>query len=201
MKDGPLLTAILSGLLVAAPVLAIGPQAEGASGEAQGDTLDSITAIIEIPAGGDVKYERDGDGRIFVDRFLSAPVVYPANYGSIDGTLAGDGDPLDILVYSRSPIISGARIEVRPIGILRMVDAGEDDQKIIAVPVSGVDSSYDGIKSISDLPAGTGARLAAFFRMYKQDTDGNSPVMLSGYGDINEAKAVLRAAFARTKAR
>lgn len=198
MRDGPLLTAILSGLMVAAPVLAIGPQVSAAAEEMG---YESITAIIEIPAGGNVKYERDGKGRIFVDRFLSAPVVYPANYGSIDGTLAGDGDPLDILVYSRAPIIPGARIKVRPIGILRMNDAGDDDQKIIAVPVSRVDASYAAIKSVDDLPAGTGDRLAAFFRMYKQDAGGNSPVTLSGFGDVDEAKAVLRATFARSEPR
>jgi len=187
MKGGRFLTAILPGLMMTAPVHATGPQA--------GNAVEAVTAIIEIPAGSNVKYERDAEGRIFVDRFLSMPVTYPANYGSIAGTLAGDGDPLDIVVYSRVPIIAGARIRVRPIGILRMSDNGDEDQKIIAVPVTKVDPDYDRIKSIMDLQDGTGERLAAFFRVYKQNADGNSPIALSGFGGADEAKAALRASF------
>ena len=194
--SGPL-SGLLSGLMFVAPVPIAGAQ----TATTPDGVVETVTAIIEIPSGGTVKYERDAEGYIFVDRFLAMPVAYPANYGSIDGTLAGDGDPLDILVYSREPIIPGARIKVRPIGILRMVDGGEDDQKIIAVPVSKVDPDYEKIKSVADLPAGASERLAAFFRVYKQDANGDSPVILSGYGDAKEALAVLREAFTRAAAK
>jgi inorganic pyrophosphatase len=82
-----------------------------------------------------------------------------------------------------------------------MVDGGEDDQKIIAVPVSKVDPDYEKIKSVADLAAGASERLAAFFRVYKQDANGDSPVILSGYGDAKEALAVLREAFTRAAAK
>src|SRR3546814_12089447 len=91
------------------------------------DAPDTLTAIIEIQAGTDVKYEIDADGRIFVDRFMALPVVYPANYGSIAGTRDEDGDPLDILVFSRRAIAPGALIRVRPIGVLRMKDGPEHE--------------------------------------------------------------------------
>jgi len=156
-------------------------------------------AIIEIPAGGDIKYERDAEGRIFVDRFLPLPVVYPVNYGGIPGTRAGDGDELDILVHTRAPIMPGARIQVRVIGVLRMTDAGEADDKIIAVPASSVDPTYDSVRSITDLPEAERARITNFFRLYKQALDGRSPVVLSGFGDADEAAAIVNEAIASAR--
>lgn len=71
----------------------------------QGDTAEELTAVVEIPQGSMVKYKMDEEGNIMVDRFQSMPVVYPANYGSLTQTAAGDGDPLDVLIYTRSPLI------------------------------------------------------------------------------------------------
>ncbi len=147
-------------------------------------------SLVEISAGSSVKYEIDDKtGHIFVDRFMSMPVVYPANYGSIPSSLAGDGDPLDVLVFTRTPVMPGALIKVRAIGVLKMVDGGETDDKIIAVPTSKVDPTYDNIKSINDLPEIERARLEAFFRVYKQLPKGTKTVELGGFEDTDKAQA------------
>src|SRR6478735_10857078 len=94
---------------------------------------------IEIPQGSFTKYEIDADtGHIIVDRFQSMPVAYPANYGSITSSLGGDGDPLDAIVYTREPVAPGAIIRVRAIGVLKMIDGGEVDDKIVAVPTTDI---------------------------------------------------------------
>lgn len=155
---------------------------------------DEAYVAIEIPAGSMTKYEINEDGFIFVDRYQSMPVVYPANYGSLPSTLGGDGDPLDALVFSREPIVPGAFIKVRPVGFLKMIDGGEDDEKIIAVPASDIDPTYDSIQEIDDIPAAELARIEAFFRVYKQLPDPNKKVELHGYGNAAEAKEMLKTA-------
>lgn len=151
--------------------------------------------VIEIPAGGMTKYEIDAEtGLVIVDRYMQMPVVYPANYGSIASSLAGDGDPLDAIVFTREPITPGALIRVRAVGVLRMVDKGEQDDKIIAVPVSGVDPTYDGIRDLSDLPAIERQRVHAFFEVYKDLPEGRNPVVLNGFGDAAEAQGLVTAA-------
>jgi len=98
---------------------------------------EEFFVVIEIPAGSATKYEIDAQtGLVFVDRFLSMPVVYPANYGSIPSSVGEDGDPLDALVLTREPIVPGALIRVRAIGTLIMPDDGEIDDKLIAVPTN-----------------------------------------------------------------
>ncbi|MBB4630802.1 inorganic diphosphatase [Sphingosinicella soli] len=158
-----------------------------------------VTAVIEIPAGSDIKYERDAQGRLFVDRFLALPVHYPVNYGVVDGTRAGDGDELDVLVHTRTPVMPGARIRVRPVGVLRMTDAGQADHKIVAVPADSVDPAYARVETVTDLPAADVARIADFFRLYKQAPDGASPVVLSGFGDADEAADIIRVASAQPR--
>lgn len=148
--------------------------------------------VIEIPAGSFTKYEIDADhGYVLVDRYQSMPVVYPANYGSIPSSLAGDGDPLDGLVFSREPIVPGAVIKVRAVGILHMIDGGEEDSKIIAVPASDIDPTYDAIQTIDDLPAIERQRIEAFFRVYKQLPEGRKLVELSGFSGANEAQSMV----------
>jgi inorganic pyrophosphatase len=154
-------------------------------------------AVIEIPAGSITKYELDADsGQVIVDRFMSMPVAYPTNYGSIPSSLGGDGDPLDVLVFSREPIAPGALIMVRAIGILNMIDGGEEDNKVIAVPVSAVDPTYDAIATMADLPAIEAARIEAFFRVYKQLPDASDAVELDGFQDAAAAQALVAAAIA-----
>src|SRR5690606_25646191 len=95
---------------------------------------EEINVIIEIPQGGNpVKYEIDKEsGAMFVDRFLHTSMIYPANYGFVPHTLSGDGDPCDVLVIGQLPVISGAVIRSRPIGVLMMEDQSGVDEKIIA---------------------------------------------------------------------
>ena len=152
---------------------------------------------VEIPAGSATKYEIGADGLVYVDRFVSMPVAYPANYGSIPRSLAGDGDPLDALVLTRAPLHPGVLIRFRPIGVLRMVDGGEQDDKIIGVPVDAVDPMYAGVRDIDDLPAVERERIEAFFDVYKALPKGRSAVTLNGFGNAAEARTLLREALER----
>lgn len=166
------------------PLLAAHPASEA----------DGALLLVEIPAGSAIKYEVDADGRLFVDRFLSMPVAYPANYGSMPRTLAGDGDPLDALVLTRAPLHPGVLLRFRPVGVLRMTDRGEADEKIIGVPTDNVDPSYAAIRDIGDLPQAERERIEAFFRVYKDLPAGGNGVRLHGYGDADEAWALIRQA-------
>lgn len=152
---------------------------------------EEVVLAVEIPAGGSIKYEINEDGLVFVDRFQSMPVAYPANYGSMPRTLAGDGDPLDALVLTREPLHPGVLIRFRPIGVLRMKDKGEGDEKIIGVPVDKIDPTYAGIRDIGDLPPIERQRIEAFFRIYKDLPVGRNPVELDGFGDAAEARALI----------
>jgi len=100
------------------------------------DVPNSVNVIIEIPAqASPVKYEVDKDsGALMVDRFMSAPMFYPANYGFVPHTLADDGDPIDVLVVTPYPLVHGSVIPARPVGVLNMSDEGGGDVKIVAVP-------------------------------------------------------------------
>ncbi|MDO4710174.1 MAG: inorganic diphosphatase [Pseudomonadota bacterium] len=152
--------------------------------------------VVEIPAGSFSKYEIGAeDGLLHVDRFLSMPMAYPANYGSMPRTLAGDGDPLDALVLTRAPLHPGSVIRFRPIAVLRMVDKGEMDEKIIGVPVDKVDASYSHIHDIADLAPLERQRIEAFFRYYKQlPEESKADVELHGWGNAAEARRLIAAA-------
>ena len=169
------------------PLLAAQPASEA----------DGALLLVEIPTGNAIKYEVDADGHLFVDRFLSMPVAYPANYGSMPRTLAGDGDPLDALVLTRVPLHPGVLLCFRPVGVLRMTDRGEADEKIIGVPTDKVDPSYAAIRDIGDLPRAERDRIEAFFRVYKALSEEGNPVRLDGYGDAEEAKALISGALER----
>ena len=159
------------------------------------DESQEFYTAIEIPAGSFTKYEIDAKtGHIVVDRFQSMPVAYPANYGSITSSLGGDGDPLDAIVYTREPIVPGAIVRVRAIGVLKMIDGGEVDNKIVAVPTTKIDPTYDGIKEISDLPKLEQDRLQAFFRVYKQLPDARKVVEVGGFDNAEAAKNEVAAA-------
>ncbi|SEK82054.1 inorganic pyrophosphatase [Pseudoxanthomonas sp. GM95] len=158
---------------------------------------EEATVLVEIPAGSFTKYETNEDGLIFVDRFQSMPVAYPANYGSMPSTLAGDGDPLDALVLTREPLHPGVLINFRPIGVLRMIDKGEHDEKIIGVPTDKIDPTYANIRALADLPEIEKQRIEAFFRIYKDLPAGRNTVELNGWGDAAEAKALIGTAVSR----
>ena len=157
---------------------------------------EEFYAVTEIPAGGIIKYETDAKtGFLIADRFQSMPVAYPANYGSLTQSLAGDGDPLDVVFYTRAPMAPGTLIKLRAIGVLKMIDGGEKDDKIIAVPASKIDPTYDDVINISDLPKIEQERLQAFFRIYKQLPDGRKKVELDGFNDAAAAKQEIKAAW------
>jgi inorganic pyrophosphatase len=162
---------------------------------------DEFMAYIEISAGSNIKYEWDEKTRnIKVSRFQSMPVVYPANYGFITKSKGGDGDPLDVLVFASTPLSPGTFIQVRPIGILKMIDGGEEDEKVIAVPASVLDPTYDRIKTITDMPEMDILRIEAFFRVYKQLPVGRKTVELHGFGGVDEASECVKNAIDHKKA-
>ena len=102
-----------------------------------------VNVFVEIPQGVSVKYELDKEsGLIFVDRFLYTEMNYPFNYGFVPGTLAQDGDPVDILVLSSKPVVPGVVIPSRPIGMLEMEDEAGIDNKIVAVPLPKLDIKF-----------------------------------------------------------
>ncbi len=109
-------------------------------------------------------------------------------------TLGGDNDPLDGLVLTREPLHPGVLIKFRPIGYLKMIDGGEADEKIIGVPSSDIDPSYDKIQDIGDLPEIERQRIEAFFRVYKQLPEGRKKVELNGYGNAAEARQMIQLA-------
>ncbi len=125
------------------------------------DLPNDINVIIEIPAeSSPVKYEIEKDeDAIFVDRFMAAPMFYPANYGYINNTLADDGDALDVLVITPYPVIPGSVIRARPVGILNMTDEAGEDAKLIAVPHEKLSKAYNHVQDLADLPALDLARL------------------------------------------
>lgn len=148
--------------------------------------------VVEIPQGSSTKFEIDkSNGHVVVDRIVSMPVAYPANYGAVPSTLADDGDNLDALVFTREPLPPGVMIKVRVVGVLPMVDGGEQDDKLIAVPASSVDPTYDAIQDIDDLPRMERERISAFFRVYKQLPEGGKTIALAPMQDRTAALRVL----------
>ncbi len=131
---------------------------------------NDINVIIEIAAESDpIKYEIDkSSGALFVDRFVATGMRYPCNYGYIPGTLAEDGDPADALVVAPFPILPGAVVRVRPIGILKMEDESGIDGKILTVPVDKLSSRYKNVKSKDDLDEMIVAQIEHFFEHYKK---------------------------------
>ena len=130
-------------------------------------TPKDFSAVIEIPKGSKCKYELDKyTGLLRLDRVLYTSTHYPANYGFLPRTYADDEDPLDVLVLCSEPIYPLTLIRVYPIGVMRMIDSGKMDDKIIAVPFS--DPTYLGITSINELPPHIFDEIMHFFTVYKQ---------------------------------
>jgi inorganic pyrophosphatase len=155
------------------------------------DAPRDINVVIEIPQGSQVKYEVDKDsGAIFVDRFLFTPMAYPAAYGFIPGTLAEDGDPADALVLAPAPVVPGAVIRCRPIGMLQMEDESGQDEKIICVPHDKIHTLYKDVHSIDDLPAILRASIEHFFTRYK-DLEPGKWVKVTGWASKEAAEAVI----------
>jgi inorganic pyrophosphatase len=162
------------------------------------DAPKDINVIIEIPMDSDpIKYEFDKDsGAILVDRFMQTTMRYPCNYGFVPHTLSEDGDPIDVLVVTHYPIIPGAVVRVRPIGVFLMEDESGKDEKIIAVPVSKLDMSFDNIKSTEDLDPMLVKRIAHFFEHYK-DLDKGKWVKVEGWDNAAKAETLIMEAVKR----
>jgi inorganic pyrophosphatase len=157
-----------------------------------------INVVIEIPAySSPVKYEIDKEtGALTVDRFMGTSMQYPTNYGYIPQSLAGDGDPVDVLVITPDPVLSGSVVRCRPIGILRMTDEAGEDSKVLAVPVQKLTPSYNGVKSYKDIPADKLARITHFFKHYK-DLEPGKWVIIQGWFGIDQAHEEILASIER----
>ena len=154
-------------------------------------TPDDFNALIEIPKESRCKYELDKDtGLLKLDRVLYTSTHYPANYGFIPRTFAEDDDPLDVLVICAEPINPMTLVQVYPIGIIRMLDGGRNDDKIIAIPFS--DPTYNNIRSIDELPPHILDEMLHFFKVYKQLENKETDIRTK-YGR-DEALTIIREA-------
>ena len=162
------------------------------------DVPNDVNVIIEIPMNADpVKYEVDKQtGAVFVDRFMSTAMHYPCNYGYVPRTLSGDGDPVDVLVLSPYPLITGVVVRCRPVGMLRMEDEAGEDTKLLAVPTDKLTSQYRGIRSPRDLPEARLAAITHFFQHYK-DLERGKWVKVRGWVGAAAAKREILEGIAR----
>jgi inorganic pyrophosphatase len=150
-----------------------------------------FNAIIEIPKGTDNKYEFDKKtGLMKLSRVLYSPVHYPANYGFIPQTLWEDNDPLDVIVVSNHAISSSILVEARPIGVLKMIDQKQHDDKIIAVPIA--DPEFKNTKLLNDLSEHFLKELKHFFQIYKELE--NKKVKILKFGTKKEAENSIKKA-------
>jgi inorganic pyrophosphatase len=165
------------------------------------DIPNDLNVIIEIPANSDpVKYEVDKDtGALFVDRIMNTAMHYPCNYGYIPDTLCEDGDPLDVLVVTPFPLVSGCVVRSRPLGLLKMSDEAGGDSKLVAVPIVKMCADYKDLKTTEDLPDMLLRRIAHFFEHYK-DLDSGKWVKLDGWGSYEDAVAEIDESVARYNA-
>jgi inorganic pyrophosphatase len=165
------------------------------------DPPHDVNAVIEVSIGGEpIKYELDKRaGTLVVDRFLYTPMRYPGNYGFVPHTLSEDGDPIDVLVANTRPIVPGAVINVRPIGVFKMEDDSGGDEKIIAVPMPKLTKRYAHVINYTDLPEITLHQIEHFFAHYK-DLEPEKWVKVIGWADAAEARRLISQAIARAKA-
>ena len=156
------------------------------------DLPNDFNVVIEIPMRGEpIKYELDkATGAMFVDRFMSTAMHYPCNYGYIPKTLSQDGDPVDVLVVTPVPLISGVVVRCRPVGMLKMTDEAGGDSKLLAVPVDKLCNLYRSVESPRDLPELALAQIAHFFEHYK-DLEPGKWVKVEGWVGPEEAKAEI----------
>ena len=153
------------------------------------DLPNDFNVVIEISMHSEpIKYEVDKEsGQIFVDRFMSTAMHYPCNYGYIPHTIAGDGDPVDVLVVSQFALPPGVVVRCRPIGMLKMVDEAGEDAKLLAVPVDKLTPMYRGVTSPRDLPPIVLDQISHFFEHYK-DLEAGKWVKVNGWEGIDAAR-------------
>ena len=169
-----------------------------ASVDAGRDPAADVNVVVEIPAHADpIKYEVDKEtGALFVDRFVSTPMVYPCNYGYIPRTLSEDGDPVDVLVITPFALMPGVVVRSRPIGLLKMTDESGRDTKILAVPIDRLTPMYREVRTTGDLPEIVSRQIVHFFAHYK-DLEPGKWVRIEGWGTPEEAREEIRAGIER----
>ncbi len=156
---------------------------------------DELWVTVEIPTGSRNKYEFEHDtGTIVLDRMLFTAMRYPADYGFVEETLAGDGDPLDALVFVGEPTFPGCRIRARPVGLFRMTDEKGRDEKVLCVPLR--DPLWSHVHDLDDLQQPLLNEVEHFFQVYK-DLEGAS-VETEGFEDRSAAERVIDEARARS---
>ena len=152
------------------------------------DAPELVRAIIEIPKNSSNKYEYDGALNLFrLDRALYSPMHYPGDYGFIPGTLAEDGDPLDVLTLVDEPSFTGCLMEVRPVGVLYMVDQKENDQKLLAVP--NRNPRFDSIHTMDQVFPHIRREIEHFFSIYKELQGANTTI--KGWGGPSETRKLV----------
>jgi inorganic pyrophosphatase len=148
-----------------------------------------VRMIVEIPKHSSNKYEYDDELGVFrLDRTLYSPMHYPGDYGFIPGTVAGDGDALDVLVSADQGTFSGCMIEVRPVGMLEMADEAGPDEKILAVP--NRNPRYDEIHAIDQIFPHVRREIEHFFTIYKELED--KKTQIAGWRGPEEARAMIQ---------
>jgi inorganic pyrophosphatase len=158
-----------------------------------------VRCVIEIPKGSRNKYEYDPElGGIKLDRFISASVVYPTDYGYVPETLAPDGVPLDVLVCVSAPTFPGCAVFANPIGLFKMSDEKGPDDHVVCVPCD--DHGWNEVRDVSELSSQLRAEISHFFSVYK-DLDPTRHSEVKGWGDRDAAAATLSEARARFRDR
>ncbi|HEX7022293.1 MAG TPA: inorganic diphosphatase [Trueperaceae bacterium] len=153
-----------------------------------------VQVVVEVPYGSSNKYEYDHQQGVFrLDRVLYSPLHYPGDYGFVPGTLAEDGDPLDVLVLMSSPTFTGALLRARPLAFLEMSDEKGQDQKILAVPAD--DPRFDSHRDIASISPHRLREIEHFFDIYKE-LEGKE-TRVEGWHGQEETFAVIREAIAR----
>ena len=160
------------------------------------DSSDVLIVFIEIPSGSRNKYEVDKEtGTIILDRMLFTSTRYPADYGYIENTLGGDGDPLDALVFVGEPTFPGCRIRARAVGLFRMRDEKGPDEKVLCVPLR--DPMWSHVQELGDLQPALRAEIEHFFTVYGDLEE--KKVGTEGFGERDEALQVIEEARRRAR--
>jgi inorganic pyrophosphatase len=161
---------------------------------------DFFNVIIEIPMNADpIKYEVDKEtGAVFVDRFMGTAMHYPCNYGYVPQTIAGDGDPVDVLVMTPYPLFPGVVVRCRPLGVLNMTDEAGNDAKVLAVPDNKILPIYSHWNSYKDINEHRITPIQHFFEHYK-DLEKGKWVKVEGWAGVDEAKKEISEGIARYK--
>ena len=155
---------------------------------------DEINVVVEIPEKSSNKYEYDKALDIFrLDRKLHSPIFYPGDYGFAPQTLALDGDPLDVLILTIEPTFTGCLVVARPIGLLKMIDDGKEDDKVLAVPVG--EPAFEGIFNYTQIFPHTIRTISHFFETYKL-LEGKKTAT-NGWEDAAAARRVIQESYQR----